>query len=62
MITKDKAIDIIQKFEFFQGQRAGRELWLIKTPEAQDLDIKNFSDDCMRLLEYVLHTEATSNV
>ena len=27
MITKEQAIDILEKFDFFQGQRAGRELW-----------------------------------
>jgi hypothetical protein len=57
MITKEKAIDIIQKFELFQGQRAGRELWANKPRGLQDEDIKNFARDCHTLLEYVLNTE-----
>ena len=56
MITKEQAIDIINKFDFFYGCRGGRELWSIKTPEAQDADIRNFSDDCVRLLEYIMNT------
>jgi len=58
MITKEQAIDIINKFDFFYGQRAGRELWFDKPREVQDADVKNFSDDCVRLLEYVMKTEA----
>jgi hypothetical protein len=57
MITKAEAIDIINKFDFFYGQRAGRELWFDKPREVQDQDVKNFSDDCIRLLEYVMNTE-----
>jgi len=58
MITKEQAIDIIAKFDFFYGQRAGRELWFDKSREVQDADVKNFSDDCVRLLEYIMKTEA----
>jgi hypothetical protein len=57
MITKEQAIDIINKFDFFYGNRAGRELWFDKAREVQDADVKNFSDDCVRLLEYVMNTE-----
>ena len=46
MITKEKAIDIIEKFDFFQGQRAGRELWADKPTEVQEEDLKNFQRDC----------------
>ena len=53
MITKEKAIEIVQKFDFFYGQRAGRELWAIKPKEVQDEDIKNFHKDCELLLEYL---------
>lgn len=56
MITKEQAIDIINKFEFFQGQRAGRELWTSKAKEVQDQDITNFNSDCERLLEYIKGT------
>ena len=58
MIMKEQALDIINKFEFFYGNRAGRELWFNKSREVQDTDVKNFSDDCVRLLEYIMKTEA----
>ena len=61
MITKEKAIDIVNKFEFFYGQRAGRELWFEKLQEVQDKDIYNFVKDCRLLLEYILNTEVLLN-
>ena len=53
MITKEQAIDIIEKFEFFQGQRAGRELWTDKEYSIQEVDLVNFRQDCYELLEYL---------
>ena len=53
MITKEKAIDILESFDFFQGQRAGRELWNHKTKDVQDKDIEIFSRNCRLLIEYV---------
>jgi hypothetical protein len=53
MITKEQAIDIINKFEFFQGQRAGRELWQEKEYSVQEVDLVNFRQDCYDLLEYI---------
>ena len=41
----EKAIDILEKLEFFYGQRAGRELWSIKPKEVQDKDIEDFVRD-----------------
>jgi hypothetical protein len=57
MITKQQAIEIVNKFEFFQGQRAGRELWSDKSFEAQEEDLKNFVRDCKLLLDYINNTE-----
>lgn len=56
MITKEQAIDIINKFEFFQGQRAGRELWNSKEYSIQEVDLVNFCQDCYDLLEYIKNT------
>lgn len=43
METKlDKVLDILNMFEFFYGQRAGRELWADKPVEVQNQDIDNF--------------------
>ena len=53
MITKEQALDILNKFDFFQGQRSGRELWNDKPFDVQEKDIANFSRDCTLLIEYV---------
>ena len=53
MITKEQAIDILEKFDFFLGQRAGRELWNDAPKDIQDKDIEDFSRDCRLLIEYV---------
>ena len=57
MISKEQAIDIINKFEFFQGQRAGRELWYDKEYSVQEADLINFKQDCYDLLEYLKNVE-----
>lgn len=41
----ERAIDILDKWEFFYGQRAGRELWADKPTEMQNEDIANFCRD-----------------
>lgn len=53
VITKEQAIDILERFDFFEGQRAGRELWNDKPKDIQDRDIADFSRDCRLLIEYV---------
>ena len=52
-ITKEQAIGILDKFDFFQGQRAGRELWNDKPYEVQEEDINTFARDCALLKEYI---------
>ena len=37
--------DILDKWEFFYGQRAGRELWADKPKAIQHQDIENFNRD-----------------
>lgn len=58
MITKAEAIDIINKFDFFYGQRAGRELWASKEYSVQEADLVNFRQDCYDLLEYLKNMES----
>lgn len=41
----ERAIEILDKWEFFYGQRAGRELWADKSTEVQDKDIADFCRD-----------------
>ena len=45
MMKIDRAIEILDKWEFFQGQRAGRELWADKPTAVQNEDIANFCRD-----------------
>ncbi|WP_162610595.1 hypothetical protein [Blautia sp. An249] len=41
----NKALDILDKWQFFYGQRAGRELWNDKSKEVQEQDIADFNRD-----------------
>lgn len=41
----NEVLDILSKWEFFYGQRAGRELWADKPKEVQDKDIADFNRD-----------------
>lgn len=61
-ITKEQAIDILDKFDFFQGQRAGRELWNEKPFEVQEQDIKDFSNGVALLKEYISDVVPKSEV
>lgn len=49
----ERAMDILHKWNFFYGQRAGRELWQEKPREIQDADIENFCRDFEYLMEYI---------
>lgn len=53
MVTKEQVMDILEKFDFFQGQRAGRELWNDKPFDVQEKDINNFSRDVSLIKEYI---------
>ncbi len=44
-ISFNEAMEILDKLEFFCGQRAGRELWNEKPINVQDEDIANFNQD-----------------
>ena len=61
-ITKEQAIDILDKFDFFQGQRAGRELWNDKPFDVQEEDIKAFSRDVAELKAYIADVVPKSEV
>lgn len=45
MTQEEAIIDILEKWSFFFGQRAGRELWGDKPKEVQDQDIADFNRD-----------------
>ena len=50
---QEKVFDILNKFEFFHGQRAGRELWNDKPKEVQDKDISDFIKDINYIRSYL---------
>lgn len=44
-MSTERAEEILAMWEFFYGQRAGRELWADKPREIQDKDVENFNRD-----------------
>ena len=52
-LNAEQIKDILDKMDFFQGQRAGRELWNDKPFEVQEQDIANFSRDIYSIKEYI---------
>ena len=50
----NKAIEILDKMQFFGGQRAGRELWADKPKEVQDADLEAFNRDIVFLRKVIL--------
>ena len=53
MTDNEKALDILQKLDFFYGQRAGRELWNEKPTDVQNEDIDNFKRDVAFLEDFI---------
>lgn len=58
MITKTKVLEILDKLQFFCGQRAGRELWNGKPTEVQEEDLANYNRDIDTIKEYVRAQQA----
>lgn len=46
-------MEILDKMNFFQGQRAGRELWNDKPFEVQEEDLENFKRDINTIKSYI---------
>lgn len=60
MTEQEKVFDILNKFEFFQGKRAGRELWNDKPKEVQDKDIADFIKDINYIRSYLQNSVVLS--
>lgn len=58
--TENNVFDILDKMEFFQGQRAGRELWNDKPKEVQDKDISDFVRDIKYIRAYLQNSVVLS--
>ena len=53
-----KALEILDKLDFFGGQRAGRELWFDKSVDVQNKDIENFSKNIAFLKDLINRLQA----
>ena len=53
-----KAMDILEKHEFFGGQRAGRELWSKKPVDVQDRDVEDFAKDIAYIKDLINRQKA----
>lgn len=51
--TFNEVIDILDKWQFFYGQRAGRELWMDKPKEIQEEDLANFNRDLETVRSFI---------
>lgn len=49
--------DALDKIQFFQGQRAGRELWADKPRDVQDRDLESFNKGIDLAKDYILKLE-----
>lgn len=49
----EKILEILDKLQFFGGQRAGRELWSDKPREVQDKDILDFNRDIESVRDFI---------
>ena len=50
---KTEVLDILDKWEFFYGQRSGREMWNDKPIDVQNEDIENFNRDIQKIRDYI---------
>lgn len=55
--TIDEIMDILDKWQFILGQRAGRELWVDKPTEVQNEDLANFNRDLEKVRSFVVERD-----
>lgn len=53
----DRALNCLEKMQFFMGQRAGRELWMSKPKNVQDVDIEQYNHDIETVMHYIRQLE-----
>lgn len=57
-IKTSEVLEVLDKIQFFSGQRAGRELWADKPTEVQDKDLEDYNRDIEKVRKYI---ESKSN-
>lgn len=51
-------MEILDKLQFFCGQRAGRELWADKPTDVQDADLESYNENIEAIRDYIQQLEA----
>lgn len=59
---RNEVVDILAKMQFFQGQRAGRELWNDKPFEVKEKDLESFNKGIETIRKYILQLEEKPKV
>ena len=54
----DNIMEILDKLQFFGGQRAGRELWADKPTDVQDADLESYNENIEAIRDYIQQLEA----
>lgn len=57
LVFSEAPKDTLDKIQFFQGQRAGRELWNDKPRDVQDEDLATFNRDIDSVRDYIISLE-----
>lgn len=52
-VTFDEIMDILDKWDFMLGQRAGRELWVNKPTDIQNKDLADFNRDLETVRSFI---------
>lgn len=52
-VTFEEIMDILDKWDFMLGQRAGRELWADKPRHVQDIDLADFKRDLETVRSFI---------
>lgn len=56
MTTYNEISNILDKWQFFYGQRAGRELWMDKPTKIQEEDLANFNRDLETVRSFIVES------
>lgn len=57
LVFSEAPKDALNRIQFFQGQRAGRELWNDKPTDVQDRDLESFNKGIDLAKDYILKLE-----
>lgn len=61
-VTFEEVMDILDKWEFLLGQRAGRELWADKPTDVQDKDLAGFNRDLEKARSFIMKNNVQNTI